>query len=129
MNVKQVGKYIIAGDDLHALVVDLKNPSEARYFTKRSWDYANPTALRRAEMWAKPGVAAGGRPLADGWGLSHKNVGDYVVVGNDLVAVAINAGNSGDAHWFVPGTDDPNYPTETYRTAWQKAETWASPGE
>jgi len=59
--------------------------------------------------------------------LKTKVVGEYLITGNDYVAIAIASDNPQDAHWFTPGLMDPNY-QETHMTAWERAEVWASPG-
>jgi len=58
--------------------------------------------------------------------VNQKAVGEYMIAGNDFVAIAINMSNPQDAHWFTPGRsvcDDGDV------TAWERAEVWASPGE
>lgn len=127
MKVENVGEFLVVGNDEHALVIDAKNLQDARFFVKREYDYINPTAFLRAEKWARPGVAAAGRPLPD-WNFQpSKFVGEYAVLGNVSMAVAIHR-DTREVHWFFAGRADPNY-GETYMTAFERAEVWASPGE
>lgn len=127
MKAENVGEFLVVGNDEHALVIDAKTLQDAWFFAKQAHDYINPTALLRARKWAQPGVAAAGRPRPDWSYQPNKFVGEYSIVGNVSFAVAIHQ-DTREVHWFSAGRADPNY-GETYMTAFERAETWASPGE
>jgi len=57
--------------------------------------------------------------------MKTKTVGDYMLAGNEFLAIAINVNDPQDAHWFTPREEgDPL----TDMRAFERAGAWAAPG-